>query len=132
MALISNKSNPVQTVTMEELVKVGKGQLDRWPDGTPVSCVIRDVSSPPMKVVLEKVYQVSADAAEAAIRNANHGRKDHPAILIVDSDADVVSKVESTPGAIGMVDVYSITGGVTVLRVNGKLPLEPGYPLHGN
>jgi len=28
--------------------------------------------------------------------------------------------------------VYSISGGVTVVKVGGKLPLEPGYPLHGN
>jgi hypothetical protein len=33
---------------------------------------------------------------------------------------------------VGLVDVYSINGGVTVLKVGGKLPLEPGYALHGN
>jgi hypothetical protein len=31
-----------------------------------------------------------------------------------------------------LVDVYSITGGVNVLKIGGKLPLEPGYSLHGN
>jgi hypothetical protein len=31
-----------------------------------------------------------------------------------------------------VVDVYSISGGVTVVRVGNKLPLEPGYVLHGN
>jgi hypothetical protein len=30
------------------------------------------------------------------------------------------------------VDVYSINGGINVLKIGGKLPLEPGYPLHGN
>jgi hypothetical protein len=44
----------------------------------------------------------------------------------------VVKKVESLSGAVGVVDVYSISGGVTVVKVGGKLPLEPGYPLHGN
>jgi len=48
------------------------------------------------------------------------------------SDEALVEKVESTPGTVGLVDVYSITGGVNVLRASGKLPLEPGYPLHGN
>jgi ABC-type phosphate transport system substrate-binding protein len=132
IALISNKSNQVQMVTLAELAKVSKGQLNRWSDGKPVSFVIRDAASPEMKVVLEKVYGASADAVASAIRSANHGRKEHPAILVVDSDTDVVNKVESTPGAVGLVDVYSITGGVKVLRVSGKLPLEPGYPLHGN
>jgi hypothetical protein len=66
------------------------------------------------------------------IVSANHGRADHPAIMVLESDEAVVKKVESTPGAVGLVDVYSIGGGVTVLKVSGKLPLEPGYALHGN
>ena len=35
-------------------------------------------------------------------------------------------------GAVGLVDVYSITGAVKVVKIGGKLPLESGYPLHGN
>jgi ABC-type phosphate transport system substrate-binding protein len=56
----------------------------------------------------------------------------HPAIVIVKSDEEVVSKVQSIPGALGVVDVYSITGGVAVVKVAGKNPFEPGYLLHGN
>jgi hypothetical protein len=51
---------------------------------------------------------------------------------VVESDQAAVKKVESTPGGIGLLDVYSIRGGVTVLKVGGKLPLEPGYPLPRN
>jgi hypothetical protein len=36
------------------------------------------------------------------------------------------------PGAVGVVDVYSITGGINVLKIDGKVPLDPGYVLHGN
>ena len=52
--------------------------------------------------------------------------------MIVNSDDALVKKVESTPGAVGLVDVYSITSGVVVIKISGKLPLEPGYLLHGN
>ena len=64
--------------------------------------------------------------------SANHNRQNHPAIVVAESDEAVVKKVESTPGSVGLVDVYAITGGVTVVRVGSKLPLEPGYVLHGN
>lgn len=132
MALISNKSNTVPAVTLADLTKVCKGQTSRWPDGKPVSFITRDPSAPEMRLVLDKVYGMSKDEVKAAIASANHGRSDHPAIIVVDSDEAAVKKVESTPGAVGLVDVYSISGGVTVLKVAGKLPLEPGYPLHGN
>jgi hypothetical protein len=132
LALISNKSNSVQSVTFAELVRVCKGTVSRWPDGKPVSFITRDPAAPEMKLVLEKVYGMSKDEVNALIASANHGRHDHPAIVVVESDDAAVKKVESTPGSVGLVDVYSISGGVKVLKVGEKLPLEPGYPLHGN
>jgi hypothetical protein len=132
MALISNKSNEVVAITMPELVKVCKGQVSRWPDGKPVSFITRDPAAPEMKLLLEKIYGMSKHEVKAIIASANHGRADHPAIVVVESDEAVLKKVESISGAVGLVDVYSISGGVTVLKVGGKLPLEPGYPLHGN
>lgn len=132
MALIANKANGAAAVTLPELVKICKGQTPRWPDGKPVSFITRDPASAEMKLVLDKVYGMSKDEVKAMITSANHGRADHPAIIVVESDEAVLKKVESIPGAVGLVDVYSIGGGVTVLKVGGKLPLEPGYPLHGN
>jgi len=132
LALISNKSNEVVAVTMPELVKVCKGQVSRWPEGKPVSFITRDPTAPEMRLLLEKVYGMSKDEVKATIASANHSRANHPAIVVVDTDEAVVKKVESLPGAVGLVDVYSISGAVTVLKVGGKLPLEPGYPLHGN
>jgi hypothetical protein len=39
--------------------------------------------------------------------------------------------VGSTRGAIGLVDVYSITHDVKVLKIDDLLPLETGYLLRG-
>jgi hypothetical protein len=132
LAVISSKSNAVAALTLPELVKICKGQLSRWPDGKAVSFVTRDPTAPEMKLLLDKVYAMSKDEVKTTIADANHGRTNHPAIVVVDSDEDVVKNVESIPGAVGLVDVYSINGGVKVLKLGGKLPLEPGYALHGN
>jgi ABC-type phosphate transport system substrate-binding protein len=132
IALISNKANQVDGVSLMELVKICKGQSNRWPNGKPVTLVIRDPGSPEMKLVLQKVYEMPKEDVSVLIAKANHNRQNHPAILVADSDEALVKKVESAPGAVGLVDVYAITSGVTVLRVESKLPLEPGYALHGN
>ena len=132
IALIANKSNHLADVALPDLVKICKGQTSHWPDGKPVSLVTRDPVLPEMRLVLEKVYGLSKEEVTTLIATANHSRVNHPAIVIADSDQDLVKKVESTPGAVGLVDVYAITGGVAVVRVSGKLPLEPGYILHGN
>ena len=77
-------------------------------------------------------YGLSQDELTLAIASANHGRTNHPAVVVVGSDDELVKRVETTPGAVGLVDVYAISGAVTVVKVGGKLPLEPGYVLHGN
>jgi hypothetical protein len=132
LALVSNKSNVVNAVTVAELVKVCKAQNNRWPDGKPVTFVMRAPSAPEMKLVLEKVYEMSENEVNGLIMTSNHGRSSHPAIVIASSDEDLVNKVASLPGAVGVVDVYSINSSVAVVRIAGKLPLEPGYLLHGN
>jgi ABC-type phosphate transport system substrate-binding protein len=132
LALVSNKANDVQAVTFPDLIKICKGQMNRWPDGKPVTFVMVDPGSAEMKIVLQKVYESGADQVKTLIASANHGRTNHPAIIVVNSDEELVQKVASLPGAVGLVDVYSITGNIAVLRVASKLPLEPGYALHGN
>ena len=132
LALVSNKANSVSTITLPDLVKVCKGQTSRWPNGKSVTFIMRSPAAPEMKLLLEKVYEVPEALAKDIIASANRGRMGHPAVMIVDSDEDLVNKVASIPGAMGVVDVYAINSSVAVVKLGGKLPLEPGYLLHGN
>ena len=131
-AVVSNKANSVSAITLPDLIKVCKGQNNRWPDGKSVTFIMRNPSTPEMKFFLEKVYELPEAQVKDLISNANHGRTGHPAVMIVESDEDLVNKVASIPGAIGVVDVYAINSSVAVIKLAGKLPLEPGYFLHGN
>jgi ABC-type phosphate transport system substrate-binding protein len=51
-------------------------------------------------------------------------------IQLVDTDADVLRIVQSTPGAIGLVELRSVDNTINVVRVDGKLPMESGYLPH--
>jgi ABC-type phosphate transport system substrate-binding protein len=132
LAVVSNKTNAPSGLAQAELVKIAKGEMTRWPDGRPVTFIMRPASTPEMKVLLDKIYELPAAQVSDLISTANHGRANHPAIVVADSDEDLVNKVASLPGAVGVVDVYAINSSVTVVKVAGKLPLEPGYLLHGN
>lgn len=132
LALVSNKANAVSAITLADLVKFSKGQTNRWPDGKSITLIVRSPSAPEMKLFVEKIYDVPKSQVKEIIAAANHGRMGHPAVMIVDSDEELVNKVASIPGAIGVVDVYAINSSVAVVKLAGKLPLEPGYLLHGN
>jgi ABC-type phosphate transport system substrate-binding protein len=132
LAVVSNKANALSGITLPDLVKISKGQTSHWPDGKSVTLIMRAPASAEMRVFLEKVYDMPESDVKEAIATANHGRSGHPAVMIVESDEDLVNKVASLPGAIGVVDVYAINSSVSVIKLGGKLPLEPGYLLHGN
>ena len=132
LAVVSNKANAGNAITLSDLVKVCKAETSRWPDGKSVTVVIRAPSSPEMKVVLEKVYGMSPSEVAGLIVTSNQAHPSHPPFVLVTSDDDLVNRVASIPGAVGIVDVYSINSSVAVVKLAGKLPLEPGYLLHGN
>ena len=132
VALISNRSDSVSTMALADVVKVCKGQMGRWPDGKPVTIIMRQPGSAELKIVEDKIYALSSQDVRNLITSANHNRLNRPAIILGSSDEEVIHKLESMPGAVGLVDVYSITGAVKVVKIGGKLPLESGYPLHGN
>jgi hypothetical protein len=125
VAVITDKTNPVSTVTNKDLVKLLRTDTPRWPDGKKVIVFLSDPDSADSKVLLEKTYAMTP----AELKMFANGQKG--GIVILSSDEEVVKAVAGQPGAIGVVNVYSINSAVKVVKVEGKLPLEQGYLLHG-
>ena len=129
MAIVTSANSKLNDVPMADLVKYCKGTSKTWPDGRNFTIVIKNPDAPEMNAVLQKLFGGAPSEAKAAISKLNESRT---VVKIAASDEDVLKTVEATPGAIGVLDVYSITSSVKVLRVDGKLPFDVGYPLKGN
>ncbi len=126
LALIVNKASSVKMLSSSELNKLAIAAEAKWPGGGKITIIMRDPSTPAMSIALEKFFETTPEKAKGMIAaNPTY-------FVIVKSDADVIRMVEGLPGALGLIDIYSITSGVNVVKVNGKLPLEQGYALHGN
>jgi len=125
LAVVVEKENPAAALTSADLIKILKTQTKVWPDGSAITIVIRDPDSPDMQIALDRLYKTSVDELKALV--ASH----KGAIVVASSDEDLLQIVGSKRGAIGLVDVYSITHDVNVLKIDGRLPLEAGYLLRG-
>jgi phosphate transport system substrate-binding protein len=123
MAVVVNKDNKVENVTAVHLAKMFRSEIKKWPDGKNIILVLHRDSAGETET-LQRLIKVSAAEWKALI--AAH--KD--SILMADSDADVIKIVQSTPGAVGFVEIHSIDNTVSVVRVDGKLPMESGYLPH--
>src|SRR5580700_4442013 len=118
-AVIVHNGNPVKAMALADLGKIFRGKTTSWPNGHGISLVVRDPNSAAMKFILEKVMGGSVDEDKAALNDPGRG-KSGASVIFVSSDQDVVKAVESTPGAIGVIDVYNITSGVKVVKIDEK------------
>ena len=126
LAVISDTSNGTTNLSAGDLVKIFNTRSRNWPDGRLIVVVVRDPSSVDMQLVLRKLLNMIPEQAQAFIQ------AHHSAILIADSDDAVLHFVSTTRGAIGIIDLYSLTQDVNVVKIDGKLPVEQGYLLRGN
>lgn len=123
MAVVVNKDNNTEEITSAHLSKLFRLETRKWRDGKDVVVVLhRDSSGEAL--TLEHLNKISGDELKSFISS----HKD--SFIFVDTDADVLRFVETTPGAVGLVEVHSIDDQVNVLKVDGKLPMEAGYLPH--
>jgi phosphate transport system substrate-binding protein len=122
-AVIVNKDNTVGNVTSAQLTKIIRGEVKKWADGKNVILVLHKDSAGEREA-LERLNKMSAGEWTAfAIAHKD-------SIIFVDTDADVIKAVQAEPGALGLIEVRSIDNSVSVIRVDGKLPMELGYLPH--
>jgi len=129
MAVVISAGSKMSDVPLADLVKLCKGTQKTWADGKSFLLVIKNPEAPEMRVAVLKLFGDAGGDLKTAIAKLNES---HQTVKIVPSDEDLLRTVEATPGAVGILDVYSINSSVKVLRVDGKLPFDMGYPLKGN
>jgi ABC-type phosphate transport system substrate-binding protein len=122
-AVVVNRDNAVDHVTSAHLSKILLGEIKKWPDGKNIILVLHKDSAGETETLahLNKMSAAEWKAFVAAHRDA---------IVLVDTDADVLRQVQSEPGAIGLIEAHSIDNSISVVRVDGKLPMELGYLPH--
>ena len=123
-ALVVAKHSKLTAIQSAAFIKAFKSVPARLPDGQEIVLVVKALNTPEAQVVGSKLLaQTPEGLNEMAAKQT---------IIVVNSDAEVIKLVSSAPNAVGVVDIYSITSVIVVLKVDGKLPLEPGYLLHYN
>ena len=129
MAIVVSAGSKITDVPLADLSKLCKGLQKAWPDGKGFTLVLKDPGSAEMRIAVLKLLGVTSVDVKAAIAKLNEAR---PFVKIVDNDEELLRTVGATPGAVGILDVYSINSSVKVLRVDGKLPFDLGYAFKGN
>jgi len=125
LAVVADSENPTVNVSAADLQKIFNLRTRNWADGKAVIVVMRDPSAAEMQLVLRKLLNMTSEQASSFVQ-AHKG-----SVVVADTDEAVIRFVSANRGAIGVVDLYSLTKDVRVVKVDGKLPVEQGYLLRG-
>lgn len=129
LSIVVNPDTPVDGLSLAELRKLFLGDRQFWTPNLRVVLLVRAPVAREREVVLRQIYQMT----EAQFRQywiakifraeTTSGPK------IVYSSEMTTELVAAIRGSISFIAAAKIPPGVKVLRINGKLPGESGYPL---
>ena len=130
VAIVVRPDVPVENLSFAELRRLMLGDRQFWSSNLKVTLLVRAPGAREREVVLKTIYQMS----EAQFRQywiAKVFRDEaSSAPRIVYSNEMATELVLQMPGAVAIVDAAQIPKGLKVLKINGLLPGQPGYPLH--
>ena len=129
LAVIVNKSNPVDNVTLEELRKYCIAERKFWMDNRRVTVVLRDPGQAERASVLQGIYRMSESDFSRHFLQAEFTGEVQSAPKHLATSVGVRRFVFNVPGAIGFVRPSEADATVKILRVNGYAPGDPQYPL---
>jgi phosphate transport system substrate-binding protein len=129
LAIIVNKSNPINNVSLTDLRKIFKAEQTRWSSGQRVTVVMRQPGQDERATALSLIYRMSErDFNRYFLRGTFTGETQSVPKTLA-SAAGVGKFIFNVPGAIGYVRSSEVDDSVKVVRVDGHAPQDEGYPL---
>ena len=129
IAIVVHKDSPLENLSLDELRSIFLADQQFWADRTRITLLIRAPQSDERSFVLDRIYQMT----EAQFRQywiAKMFRAEVPSgPKIVFSTGMALDLVIAIPGSISFARADSVADTVKIIRVDGLLPNDEGYPL---
>ena len=129
IAVVVNPDTPVSDLSLEEVRKIFLGDRQYWTAKLPVVLLIRAPVARERDMVLQVIYQMS-EAQFTRYWVAKIFRAESATAPKIVYSNDLANQLTATlPGAIVFMDARDVRPGLKIIRVDGYLPNEAGYPL---
>ena len=129
IAIVAHPGVPVQNLSMSEIRQIFMGDRQYWNTNLRITLLVRAPVARERDVVLKTIYQMT----EAQFRQYWIGKvfraENTSGPKIVYSSETASELVLNIPGSITFLSASQVPKGAKVLKANGLLPGEKGYPL---
>lgn len=130
VAIIVNKSNPIESLTLGELREFFLAERSHWPTKQRVRVAMVAAGRPERQILLRTVCNMSREQDfQAYFLRAKFSEQTLEQPREFGSAPDVIRFISNISGAIGFVRADEVDPSVKVIRVEGLTPGDPGYKL---
>ena len=129
LAILVNRSNPVENLSFAELRKVFLGEQNHWSDGRRITLVMLESGKPERQVVLSLIYRMEDKDFNAYFLHHVFTGDVHAAPTTLTTPAEVLKFVSNVQGAIGYLRTTAVDESVKIVRVDSVLPCEKDYSI---
>jgi ABC-type phosphate transport system substrate-binding protein len=129
VAVVVHPDTPVSNVNLTEVRRIFLGDRQYWNTNVPVVLLVRAPVARERNVVLKVIYQMSESQFKQYWIAKIFRAETASAPKLVYSNDMANELVTAIPGAITFIDARVVRPGAKVIRVDGHLPGESGYPL---
>jgi len=129
IAIVVHKDLPIDNLTLDDLRSIFLADQQFWPDRTRITLLVRAAQSDERTFILERIYEMSEEQfrqywiAKMFRAEVPRGPK------IVLSTGMALDLVVAIPGSISFTRADTVIDDVKIVRVDGMLPGDEGYPL---
>jgi ABC-type phosphate transport system substrate-binding protein len=129
IAVVVHPDTPVSDLNMADVRKVFLGERQYWNSKLPVILLVRAPVAREREIVLRTIYKMTESQFKQFWVAKIFRSEAVSAPKIVYSTDMTQQIVSAVPGSIAFMDAKAVGPGLKVVKVDGLLPGEPGYPL---
>jgi ABC-type phosphate transport system substrate-binding protein len=129
VAVIVNKANPVQNMTMVQLRKIVLGQEGKWPGGKKISVLMPTPGKPERDGTLRIVCGINETDYTLHFLHASFSTDAGDPPRPIGSGAQLLALVAGTANAVGFIKTSDLDSSVKIVMIDGSGPGQATYKL---
>jgi len=129
VAVVVSEGNPVNNLSVSEVRKLFAGEKHSWPGGLPVKLFVRAPGAYERIVLLKLLGMSESEYKQYWTSQVFRGDAQAEPVALF-SNGMQREAVAAYPGAVALVIFQDVKHGMKVVRVDGHMPGEAGYPLN--
>ncbi|MBZ5655339.1 MAG: hypothetical protein LAO56_08660 [Acidobacteriia bacterium] len=129
IAVVVNPGNPVTTLTLPQLRKLLAGERRSWANGQAVRVFVRAPGTRERATLLKLLGMSESEYKQYWTSQVFRGEAQFEPVALP-SNGMQKEAIIAIPGAIVLMDSGDVKPPAKVVKIEGRLPGESGYPIH--